>query len=180
MKVILKSLLVATLLLASASEAVAQESQEVKYQGEFNISTAICAAEGLKNPFNFETIHGVRVNKHISVGLGLGFNLFTFTDSGDDAKGFLLPLFVDVKWYVLDRNVSPYVALDMGYNFGIGNHFGDYGGMYIAPGAGVRFRLKEKRAFNLGLALNNNSLGAKEVRNNESFTSLAFKAAIVF
>lgn len=180
MKTMLKNLFVVALLVMSVSKTFAQKSQDVKYQGEFSVSTAICAAEGLNNPFNFETVHGIRVNKYVSVGFGLGFNLFTFTDNGKDAEGFLLPLFVDVKWYILDRKVSPYVSLDMGYNFGVGNHFGEYAGMYIAPGAGVSFKLKGKGAFNLGLALNNNSFGAKYVRNDESATSLAIKASIVF
>lgn len=179
MKTILKSLFVVALLLVGALETFAQEAQEVKYQGEFNISTAICAAEDMQNPFNFETIHGIRVNKHISVGLGLGFNLFTERWGRNTDTGFLIPLFVDVKWYILDKKVSPYVALDMGYNFGVGNYFGAYAGMYIAPGAGVSFKLKGKGMFNLGLALKNNSLGAKEMYG-EALTSLAFKAAIVF
>lgn len=180
MKVILKSLLVAALLSVGASNVIAQESQEVKYQGEFNISTAICAAEDIQNPFNFETIHGIRVNKHISVGVGLGFNLFREKWYNDDFKNsFIIPLFVDVKWYILDRKISPYVSLDMGYNFGVGNKYGGCAGMYTAPGAGVSFKLKGKGAFNLGLALKNNALDARGY-DEENLTSLAFKAAIVF
>lgn len=171
-------MLVAALLSVSASKVIAQESQEVRYQGEFSISTAICAAEDVQNPFNFEMLHGIRVNKHISVGLGVGIDLFVESD-GVKRNEVLLPLFANVKWYILDRKVAPYVSLDMGYNFGIGGNSGHYAGMYIAPGAGVSFKLKGKGAFNLGLALKNNSLGAKYAEAVE-YTSLALKAAIVF
>lgn len=110
----------------------------------------------------------------------MGFNLFREKDYSDDfEKGFLIPLFANVKWYILDKKISPYASLDMGYNFGAGNKYGDAAGMYIAPGAGVSFKLKGKGAFNLGLVLKNNGLGAKG-EDDASLTSLAFKAAIVF
>ena len=66
--------------------------------------------------------------------------------AGDSLSGggrSFVPIFADMKVYFLDRRISPYLKVDIGY--GIHKH----GGIYAAPAVGVKFGLGSVLALNI-------------------------------
>jgi hypothetical protein len=99
-------------------------------------------------------ITGRRYNEHWAAGVGAGIEIFDHN---------LFPVFVDIRRTVRDNDVSPFIALKMGYSFGnfIGKHYDDiylnyepfyandvdfrnHGGIMIHPEMGVKIPLSEK------------------------------------
>lgn len=66
-----------------------------------------------------QTICGYRINNHLGIGGGVGFEHFTSILTYDNFKTDLtqLPVFLDIRYTFLDKKVSPVVAIDGGYKF---------------------------------------------------------------
>lgn len=68
------------------------------------------------------TVHGFRFNPKISIGLGTGFRFDAFADD------FAIPVFANVRYDILDRKISPFMAANSGIAIGIGKlNTGFYG-----------------------------------------------------
>ena len=102
-------------------------------------------------PFRPGTVHGVRIGPRLFVGLGVAWNYYSargdmpddsFREYTDGGRSFV-PIFADMKVYFLDRRISPYLKVDIGY--GIHKH----GGIYAAPAVGVKFGLGSVLALNI-------------------------------
>ena len=111
----------------------AQSGQGIRYQGEVGVGTAFGVGSNAYDRFVLETVHGVRI----------GPRLFdSFREYTDGGRSFV-PIFADMKVYFLDRRISPYLKVDIGY--GIHKH----GGIYAAPAVGVKFGLGSVLALNI-------------------------------
>ena len=66
----------------------------------------------------------------------------SFREYTDGGRSFV-PIFADMKVYFLDRRISPYLKVDIGY--GIHKH----GGIYAAPAVGLKFGLGSVLALNI-------------------------------
>ncbi len=115
------------------------------YQGEVNIGYETPATGFL------ETIHGVRLNKYLFVGAGIGIHyigeleleykdIYMIENVSGEGR---FPLFVNLKGYLpLEEKMLPYLNFSMGYDIGV-----DYGGgFYCDLGLGLKYR-----NLNLGL-----------------------------
>lgn len=68
------------------------------------------------------TVHGFRFNPKISIGLGTGFRFDAFNDD------LSIPVFANVRYDILDRKISPFMAANSGIAIGIGKlNTGFYG-----------------------------------------------------
>lgn len=109
---------------------------------------------------------------------GIGFGGYTdmlgwHTDyyydyDGNEFESIYLPVYADVRWTLdIERTITPYVDLKVGYQFGVNlgsgcmtwqsglnydAYIGYKGTMLLQPGFGVRFG--KKSGFNLGFAYN--------------------------
>lgn len=119
-----------------------------KYQGEvaFAYGLGVGDASNVLNTDRilFETVHGVRVNPYLFVGMGLGFNYFygLLSDYGyeedDDTMG-VLPVFVDFKGYCpVSPKTSVYLAWDLGAAVGVSD-LAEGTDFYTSIGPGVSF-----------------------------------------
>ena len=90
-----------------------------------------------KSFFGFNTIHGYQVNKQFVFAGGTGISFYN--------GGTLIPLFMDIRYRLKARLLTPYLYGDGGLLLN------PKGGskMFINPGAGVRYNLNK----NLGLTL---------------------------
>lgn len=108
------------------------------YQGEFNL--------GYITPLSafIETVHGVRINKYLFTGLGLGFRASseyaTYSCKGIEYIpdfGLHFPVFANVKgYYPVSNKIEPYLNLSLGYAVGVGDY--SYNEFYCDFGAGIR------------------------------------------
>jgi len=90
-----------------------------------------------KSFFGFNTIHGYQVNKQFVFAGGIGISFYN--------GGTLIPLFMDIRYSLKARLLTPYLYGDGGLLF---NTTGETK-IFINPGAGVRYDLDK----NLGLTL---------------------------
>ena len=111
-------------------------------------------------------VNGYRVSPHFAIGLGVGLNYYF------DFQQLSAPVFLHLNADILKRDVTPYIALNVGNNFqlndgkyndgiydgmpeeeiaGHGSGKYHYRGLFAEPSVGVRFNCGSKRA-NVGIA----------------------------
>jgi hypothetical protein len=84
-----------------------------------------------------DNIFGYNINRNWLVGPGIGVNFYN--------EGIMMPLYLDVRYYLNDKQTSPFFAADGGLVF----HFSNFGnsGAFINPQFGLRRKLSNKYAF---------------------------------
>lgn len=86
-------------------------------QGFYNITTF--SVDPFLGPFlnGMQTICGYRINPHILIGVGTGLERYVSMPTYGDltANLSLLPVFVDIRYIILEKKVSPVIALNGGY-----------------------------------------------------------------
>ncbi|MDC8001627.1 hypothetical protein POV26_11305 [Aequorivita todarodis] len=90
-------------------------------------------------------INGGQISPYFFIGGGTGLRYYF------DAEAALIPVFVHARANVLDKKVSPYFALSVGYTFNASNDF-ETVGLLVSPATGVTFNVSESVALNVGLS----------------------------
>lgn len=99
------------------------------YQGEFNTGYSYSPTAEIHR-YKFETTHGVRLNKYLYSGVGVGFEF-----NLDECEEFALPIFVDLRAYwPVNEKFNPYIGVDAGYYMSVDPD--DYRGAYFNTGLG--------------------------------------------
>ena len=177
--------LVATLILSLfCSNANAQSkdtSSEKGYYGLLNLSGGYIhkwMPGSTQSPYDFmlgaSYVNGYRFSPHLAMGIGAGLNYYF------DHEQITAPIYLHLNADILKRAVTPYIALNLGYNIQLNGgkynypfkdaltpeqmqeeiintdgKFGSgsyhYRGFFAEPSVGVRFNCGSKRA-NVGLA----------------------------
>ena len=148
-----------------------------KYQGEVLVGYALGVGDNGTDRLNIETVHGVRIGTHFFGGVGVGYHLYN--EDGFD-YGFI-PVFANLKGYLSDNKITPYLSLDLGY--GIGTQDADgLDGFYISPALGVRFQLKGKSAITASLGYQSQTVseGMGGYSVSASSGAIALKVGITF
>ena len=143
-------------------------SQVNKYQGEVNASYGIGVGTYNVNRFCIETVHGIRLNPNVFLGLGLGYNSLT----KDGSSVNIVPVFANIKGYLPSESLKPFGSLDFGYGIGTGE-LSSFGGIYVSPAIGVSINM-----FNLSLAYQSQSISDSGV--SVTFAAIALKVGLVF
>jgi hypothetical protein len=89
-----------------------------------------------------DNIFGYNINRNWLVGPGIGVNFYN--------EGIMMPLYLDVRYYLNDKQTSPFFAADGGVVFHFGNF--DNSGTFINPQFGLRRKLSNKYAFHFTAA----------------------------
>jgi hypothetical protein len=90
-----------------------------KPTGFYNVTTFIPVTFSGEFLSGLQTICGYRVNPYLSIGGGIGYERFNSIPTYEDFKAdlSLLPVFLDIRYTVLNRKVSPVIAVNAGYKF---------------------------------------------------------------
>lgn len=129
----LKSLLFSLCLLGATTSFV--QDTEVKYQGEVDLGYSIGTGTFAADRVNLHTIHGAKIGKYCSLGLGLGLDYY-HEGSGE----LLMPIFLNAKGYLpVNDKFSPYVSLDLGYGVGVTEGVDGLGGFLWSPAIGIKY-----------------------------------------
>ena len=103
-----------------------------------------------KVAFQATTIHGWQFNPYLFVGGGAGVNYYSNKKSGGDgASGVLIPVFADVRGYVIPKKISPYGEVKIGASIPITDWFST--SPYVAPALGCRFGLSSDWAIDVAV-----------------------------
>lgn len=86
---------------------------------------------------NMTTSHGYQIIPQLFTGIGAGAHF--------DIENSLIsvPTFVDIRYNILDNNITPFLDVKAGYAFL------DLQGVYFSPSLGCRFGLSDNIALNL-------------------------------
>ncbi len=92
---------------------------------------------------------GYRFNRLVGVGVGTGIETHDF-----DFKRNFIPVYAEVRGFLLSKKITPYYALKVGYGFAlkddISGTIAAKGGFHFSPEAGIRFGAGEV-SYYLGL-----------------------------
>lgn len=130
-------------------------THQIKNKGYYNLSYfgANFGSEEPPIPV-ITTINGYHHNPKFFTGVGLGYEYYDFG---------VMPLFADIRYFVLDERVSPFMSFQTGYGFAVENiktnNWGwssgyineTFGGFLLGASAGINFRLTDHSAFNFSL-----------------------------
>ena len=88
-------------------------------KGFYNVTTF--SVDFFKGPVlnGMQTIGGYRLNLHIAIGAGIGLERYVSMKMYDTltANLSLMPIFGEIRYTILDKKVTPVVALQGGYKF---------------------------------------------------------------
>lgn len=140
-------------------------SRKSGYRGfvEGSYINFFCSNDYSGDGYAFSTIHGAQIGQHFFAGVGVGYFGATLEDNSYDAGYYdsreteaqLVPVFANLKAYLLKKRFSPYIDLRGGYDVcdtesyylsgGIGFSFGhlDFGANYykFKPFSGIQARI---------------------------------------
>jgi len=126
-------------------------TKEPKFEQESRVSTpSIGLKKGYRGIVEFgveyyygarlSIINGYQFNPYVSLGLGTGLNWCY-------PENLYIPVFADLRVNFLNKRVSPYTSLDVGYSFALGEEASSF---FILPIGGVRFKVNERSSINIG------------------------------
>ncbi len=115
---------------------------EINYSpGIGNVKIDDYTVKNEDNSFGFRTVNGYQLNKHLSLGIGVGIDKYK--------NATLLPLTLDARVTVLEGSVSPVFTANVGYAIGLN---AVKGGLVINPQIGIKAYITKNVAylFNVG------------------------------
>ena len=124
----------------------AQESQKVNYFNHTQVSLLIGeeSEDQTRKAIipSFQTVTGIRLGKHVGVGLGVGVEPFEYV---------VFPVFISGSYFLSDKKTAPYFAAKAGYAFANSHkrleyyyYNGEYnnkGGLMLNPEIGLRIKM---------------------------------------
>ncbi len=96
-----------------------------------------------KHFFGFTTVNGYQVNKDFFAGAGTGLSFYD--------GGLLVPLFLDFRFALRVRRLTPYIFADGGLLLQVSNF--NQTKLFINPGVGARYTLGRSFAANVGVGI---------------------------
>ena len=117
------------------------------YFGVINFGYEIGVGGG-DDRIKLDVVNGYRVLPEFSVGAGVGVKYYI------DADVVTIPLYAHLRTDLLRTKVTPFIALNAGYN--ISTHSYVEGGALVEPSVGVGLRLNNRKQLNVsfGYSLN--------------------------
>lgn len=103
---------------------------------------------GFRPGFSAHYVYGRQINQYVSVGLGVGIDLFDLVDNGDGA----ILYYADFRGYLKPQTNTFYYRLGLGYGEIITERWGitdSKGGIYAHPVIGRRFASRGKTHFTI-------------------------------
>ncbi len=108
-------------------------------------------SRNLKGGMGFRYAMGYNMNRWLNFGAGTGFEFYDFgiqySWTRIDPIVFI-PLFAEVRGDFLDKKITPFYSLQLGYGFKVPTENDDWGnkpgGTYFRPALGCKFKLTEK------------------------------------
>ena len=107
----------------------------VSYQGEIDLGYSYGIDSKASDCASIHTIHGIKVGKYFSTGIGIGFDLHYRYDDSSEA---IVPLYLNFKGYLpLSKNVSSFLSCDAGWAMGFTGDIKYKNGLTVAPSIGI-------------------------------------------
>jgi len=128
----------------SFSSFVESGGLNVGYRGIVEVSYQYGVGDYGVDRIKLNLINGFQLNPYFSLGLGIGLRYYY------EAKDALIPVFADIRLNALDKKVSPYLSIGVGYSFNATNDFEGVG-LLFNPTVGISIKISDKSAVNVGV-----------------------------
>jgi len=117
------------------------------YKGIVELGYLVGVGDYGMDRLKLDIINGYQINPYFSLGIGIGLRYYF------DREKVLMPLFADFRVNFINKNVSPYLSLGLGYSFDATNGFEGFEsvGFLLNPTVGVSFKISDKSSVNVGL-----------------------------
>ena len=128
------------------SVSAVQAQIPVKYQGEVDAGYSIGVGSFAASRINLHTIHGIKVGRFFSTGVGLGFDMYH--EGGFD---LIVPVYLNLKGYLpVSEKVAPFFSIDIGAGIWATEAIQGASGLMVTPAVGVKFgKFKAQLGYNL-------------------------------
>ena len=114
------------------------------YKGVVELGYQIGLTEYGIDRLKLDFINGYQINPFFSLGIGTGVRYYF------DAKAALIPVFADFRANLINRNVSPYFSIGVGYSFDATIKFEPVG-FLLNPTFGISLKFSDATILKLGL-----------------------------
>lgn len=106
----------------------------VGYQGEVDLGYSVGVGTFATGRINLHTVHGVKVGKYFSAGVGLGLDMYH-----EGGFEMMMPVYLNLKGYLpTGTKATPYLSMDIGAGVGVTEGVSGASGFYFTPAVGVK------------------------------------------
>lgn len=134
------------------------QAKSKAYMGMVEAGYGFGVGDWAADRFNVNIINGYQFNPYLAIGLGVGFRYYSYEYySGGyygtyytKAHDYTVPIFAHIRANFLNRGVSPFVAVNLGYNVSISGGF--FGGFMFEPTLGAAFRISNRNSMTFGIS----------------------------
>lgn len=129
---------------------------DYKKKGYFGFAEfeSLISVDGSGGNMKVNIVNGYKVIPQFSIGAGVGINLcYSWYTT------LSVPVFLHLRSDILNKKVTPYVALDLGYNFPVYNDYANAyeKGLMFAPKIGLGIKFSTRYQLNIGFGYSYNS-----------------------
>jgi hypothetical protein len=149
------------------------------YIGILDVGYAVGIGDDGYDFVNLTMINGYKFNPHFSLGFGTGAKFY------HSAEAILIPFFTNFQVNFINKAVSPYFALNVGYSFNASDDF-EPTGFLINPSIGVHFGISDGFGINLSVGYDGqwaelyNDYYYYYESSSEILSGISFKIGFVF
>jgi len=115
------------------------------YKGIVELGYQVGTGDYGMDRLKLNIVSSYQINPNFSLGLGTGLRFYF------DESAAVVPVFVDFRTNLINKGISPYFLLDVGYSFDATEGLEGLGFM-LNPAIGVSFKVSDNNAMNIGLS----------------------------
>lgn len=97
--------------------------------------------------YGLDLVHAYMPNQHLSIGIGVGLHNYAWGFPGELGSYSVLPIYVDFRYYPLNKRFTPYTIVKGGYSVILSEEVG----VYMQTGVGFKYQYSNKHSFMLNL-----------------------------
>ena len=129
---------------SSKASDISSSFYDKGYQGVIDAGYALGVGDFGLDFIKLNIINGYRANNNFALGIGTGIRYYS------DLESVFVPIFADFRANFNASNVSPYLAINLGYSLNASNDFEGIG-LLFSPSIGTMFNTSEKTAVNFSV-----------------------------
>lgn len=169
-----------TLAILTMVGTVNAQNLKIKYQGDVQVGYSIGIGLLPMDRINIHMINGIRINKYLSTGLGLGVDYYNIKDADYSDSELIMPIFLNTKGYLpVSNKTSLFLSLDLGFSVGLTEGVSEMNAFMMTPAIGASFKIGGNKAMSISLGYNYQNLSSIE-ELGLNINAITIKAGFTF
>lgn len=131
------------------------QTPKVKYQGDVQVGFSAGIGTFALDRVNIHMINGVRINKYVSAGIGIGLDCLMPYNFSYNLPELTMPIFVNAKGYLpVSQKTDLFLSIDLGCSIGLTEGVKGMSGFMFTPAVGASFKVGNSKAITLSAGYN--------------------------